>query len=270
MPKLTLTHTVQLPSGKALAVAISPDGKLCAAGDRDGYIHIIDVKSGEIVRKLGRHVEFVYTLAFNPDNGHLFSAGKDKSIREWDIETGTFIKDHAGIFVNAGARSMNSQALKAGTRSHSMTILDIALEKGGIMATASQDKHLKYWKDFEPFRTYDWHSAAVTCVRFQPETGILYSASRDKTIRSWNEINGAVINKYNGHYGEIIGLEFLDETTLVSSDNKGQVIVWNSHSESPALFVHESASPIFCSAILRKNKLLFLCLEHGSIELVII
>ena len=268
MPKLKLTHTVQLPSAKALAVAISPDGKLCAAGDRDGYIHIIDMKSGEIIKKLGRHIEFVYTLAFSPDNGHLFSAGKDKSIREWDIETGTFIKDHAGIFVNAGARSMNSQVLKQGTRSHSMTILDIALDKNNVMATASQDKHLKYWKNFEPFRTYDWHTAAVTCVRFQPETGILFSASRDKTIRSWNEVNGAVINKYNGHYGEIIGLDFVDETMFVSADNKGQVIVWNSNSESPAQFLHEADSPIFCSAVLKKKKILFLGLENGSIEAV--
>lgn len=268
MPKLKLLHTIQLPSAKALAVALSPDGKFCAAGDRDGFIHVIDVKSGEIIRKLGRHVEFVYTLAFCPDNGHLFSAGKDKSIREWDIETGSFIKDHAGIFVNSGPRSMNSQILKPVTRSHGMTILDIAFEKDGIMATASQDKHVKYWKNFDPFRTYDWHSAAVTRVRFQPETKILYSASRDKTIRSWNEINGAVINKYSGHYGEIVALEFADESMFVSGDNKGQVILWNVHSESPMLFLHEAESPIFCSAVLRKRSILMLGLENGSIELV--
>ena len=91
MALLDLVHTIQLPSAKALAVAIHPEGRLCAAGDRDGVIHIIDVASDEVVRKLRPHNEFVYTLAFHPETGHLFSAGKDKSIREWDIESGEFI-----------------------------------------------------------------------------------------------------------------------------------------------------------------------------------
>lgn len=266
MFKLTPQHTVQLPSAKALAVAMSPDGKFCAAGDRDGFIHIIDVKTGEIVRKLRQHVEFVYALAFNPDNGHLISSGKDKSIREWDIETGEFIKDHAGIFIPAGSRSMITQSFKASTRSHTMTILSLTCEKGGLMATSSQDKNVKFWLNGEPLRTYDWHSGPVTSVRFQPGTRIVYSASRDKTIRAWSDVTGAVVHRYSGHLAEIIGMEFFDETHFVTADVSGQVIVWNTDVESPSVFLHEAPGRLQSISAISAKKVVLLGFENGTIE----
>lgn len=261
---LKLLHDIQLPTQKVLAAAFSLDNQKCAAGDRDGMIHIIDVASGAVERKLKQHVEFVYTLVFNPDNGHLLSAGKDKSIREWDIETGMFIKDHAGIFVSQIARTMGAQSFKATTRSHKMTILSIAAVKGGRMATSSQDKYVKLWKNGEPIRTFDWHTAPVTCVRFQPETDILFSASRDLTLRSWNETNGALIHKYSGHYSEIVAFDFIDAKHFVSVDVAGYVLLWNVDQESPLEIIYQSAGRIQTSAY--RNGILWLGYETGCIE----
>lgn len=266
MFSLSPRHIIQLPSAKALAVAISPDAALCAAGDRDGVIHIIDTESGQVLRKLRPHVEFVYTLAFNPDNGHLVSAGKDKSIREWDCKTGQFIKDYAGIFISQGARTLGAQSFKPTTRSHKMTILSIALEKNGLMATGSQDTYVKFWKDGEPVRTYDWHRGPVTCVRFQPETNILFSASKDKDIRSWNDVNGALIHKYTGHLAEIVGLEFMNRNDFVSVDASGQVISWNVDSEKPVETIYDAQNRIQCATWIQAAQTLLLGFENGTIQ----
>ena len=263
MKLLTQVHTIQLPSAKALAVAIHPSGRLCAAGDRDGVIHIIDIERGEILRRLRPHTEFVYTLAFHPETGHLFSAGKDKSIREWDVETGNFILDHAGIYMSSASRSLGAQRLKPTTRSHSMTILSIALELDGLMATASQDRLVKLWKNGEPIRTYDWHTAPVTCARFQPEKRTLYSASRDMTIRAWSEETGAVIHKYTGHTSEIVGLEFLDAERFVSVDKLGTVIAWQVEKESMAGVLYSSGKPTVCANLMGET--LLLGQEDGAI-----
>ncbi|MBQ9244349.1 MAG: hypothetical protein IJ165_14215 [Proteobacteria bacterium] len=263
MSLLDVVHTIQLPSAKALAVAIHPDGRLCAAGDRDGVIHVIDIERGEIIRKLRPHNEFVYTLAFHPETGHLFSAGKDKSIREWDIETGDFLIDHAGIYVSAGARTMGAQKLKPTTRSHSMTILSIALERDGLMATGGQDRKVKLWKNGEPVRTYDWHMGPVTCVRFEPEKLVLYSASRDMTIRSWNEETGAVIHKYSGHTTEIIGLEFIDADRFLSVDKRGAVIAWLVEKENMQGVLCDTGRATVCAH--RMDDTLLMGLEDGSI-----
>lgn len=263
---LKLSHEIQLPSLKVLAVAFSQDEKICAAGDRDGFIHLIDTESGEVVRKLKQHVEFVYTLTFHPDNGNLLSAGKDKSIREWDIEKGVMVKDHAGIFMSQSARTMGAQSFKPTTKSHKMTILSLDIIPGGKMATGSQDRNVKLWKNGEPIRTYDWHTGPVTCVRFQPNTQILFSASRDLTIRSWNEENGALIHKYNGHYAEIIGLEFIDENTFVSVDVAGYVILWDAEQESPLAFIYQASGRIQCAKLSYDKKILFLGYENGKID----
>lgn len=268
MKSIQLFKQIKIPSAKALAVTFNADASRCAVGDRDGFIHIIETESGTILRKLRQHVEFVYALTMNPDNDHLVSVGKDKSIREWDIETGTFIKDYAEIFMPAGARSLHAQGLKPTTRSHSKTILTIALEKGGLMATGSQDKLVKLWKNGDPVRTYDWHSGPVTCVRFQPETRILFSASKDKTIRSWNEKNGALIHKYTGHLGEIMAMEFIDESSFVTVDAIGQVLGWNVDIESPLGILYEASGRVVCASLCRADNTLLVGLENGTIEAV--
>lgn len=83
MSEIVISHAIELATQKVLALAFHPDGRRLAAGDRDGFIHIIDAETGEVLRTLGRHVEFVYALAFDPDTGHLISSGKDKSLRVW-------------------------------------------------------------------------------------------------------------------------------------------------------------------------------------------
>ena len=257
--------TIQVPSQKVLAVAFNADGTLCAAGDRDGIIHIVDVQSGSIVKKLKQHLEFVYCLVFDAQTGHLLSAGKDKSIREWDLESCKMVRDFAGIFSISSDHS-TPHGLKPATRSHRMTILSLALGPDHKMATGSQDTNVKFWQNGDPVRTYDWHSGPVTCVRFQPETAVLFSASRDKTIRSWNDNNGAVLHRYNGHLGEIIGLEFIDESHFVSVDELGYVIGWKVQDESPSAFLYHSECRIGCAAY--KDGYLVLGRTDGRLEII--
>ena len=163
---------------------------------------------------------------------------------------------------------MAAQSLRAEARSHSMTILSLAVTDDGQMATSSQDRLVKLWKDGNPIRTCDWHTGPVTCVRFQPETNILYSASRDKTIRSWNPSNGAVLHRYNGHLGEIIGLEFIDESTFVSADVLGNVLIWDADVEQPIGQIYKSSGRIMCAALLKTHHQLLIGLENGAIEAV--
>ena len=265
MTALITDTIIKLPTNKVLAVAFNADASLCAAGDRDGIIHILDTHSGSVVQKLKQHLEFVYTLAFHP-NGHLFSAGKDKSIREWDLSTGKMVRDYAGIFSIQAMQSASYCGLKATTRSHKMTILSLALGPDEKMATSSQDSTVKLWKNGDPVRTYDWHSAPVTCVRFQPETGVLYSASRDKTIRSWSEINGAVLHRYNGHMGEIVGMEFVDRDHFVSVDALGYMIAYQVDLESPAAFLYQASRSVFCASLIKDEALMLIGREDGVIE----
>jgi WD40 repeat protein len=70
-PRLTVSEEVMSALGDKLknvgAAAWSPDGRLLAVGDRNGTVHICDLRAGGIVRTLEGHTQPVRAIAFSTD-----------------------------------------------------------------------------------------------------------------------------------------------------------------------------------------------------------
>lgn len=266
---LNLVHTLKSTDVKTLAVAFDPTSKVLACAGKEGCVRIFDVESGELLKTCRQHVDFIYTLAFETEGKTVISAGKDKTLRVWDIETGKFVRDYADICSSsASSRSMMSQSFKPSLKSHKMTVLCVACADGGYMATGGQDCHVKLWKNGNPIRTYDWHSGPVIAVAFQPGSHILFSASKDRTIRSWDEITGAMVHKYQGHLDEVSSLHFLDETHFVTSDISGKVFVWDVEKESPLGCIFSADQAIQCSSLSPDKEKLVLGFDTGDIAVI--
>jgi glucose repression regulatory protein TUP1 len=67
------------------SVAISPDGRLVAAGSLDMLVRIWDVATGNLIERLRGHKDSVYSVAFSPDGKGIVSGSLDKSLKYWDI-----------------------------------------------------------------------------------------------------------------------------------------------------------------------------------------
>ena len=64
------------------AIAINPDGQTLASAGRDG-IKVWNLTTGELIKTLYGHSDWVSAIAFSPDGKMLASGGFDKKVKLW-------------------------------------------------------------------------------------------------------------------------------------------------------------------------------------------
>ncbi|KAI0807922.1 WD40 repeat-like protein [Fomes fomentarius] len=114
------------------------------------------------------HSNTIYCLQLYtyPETGTqvLFTGSKDRTIREWDLSTGSAIRVLEGV--------------------HESSVLSICVH-GGLLASASSDRRVVVWdlaKD-QPIKIIREHEDSVLCVRFDDKR--LVSCSKDRTVRTY-------------------------------------------------------------------------------------
>jgi WD40 repeat protein len=65
--------------------ALSPDGKLLAAGRMDGKLRVWDVATGTVLRDFPAHPGAVTAVAFSPDGGTVATGSADTTVLVWDL-----------------------------------------------------------------------------------------------------------------------------------------------------------------------------------------
>ena len=80
------------------AIAFSSDGRLLATSGIDPVVHIWDVRTGKLVRKLEQNVgNAVWALDFSPDSSVIAISGGDGFASLWDVATGAKIGPRLGV-----------------------------------------------------------------------------------------------------------------------------------------------------------------------------
>ncbi len=158
------------------------------------------------------HTACVNAVAISPNRPILASSSEDKTIRLWDLQTG----------------SVTTAVLD-----HLMAIRTIAFSPDGeTIASAGQDRNVvltrKWYLDLAGrSESLGQHTQAVTSIAFTPSGRMLASASRDKTIKLWELQTQAELYTLKGHRLNVTAIAFSpDGRFLASASADHTVCLW--------------------------------------------
>lgn len=206
-----LTEDVHNLGSPIDAVALSPDGKLMATGDRSGRVTVMNAATGE-EQFSAKHGQYVYAVTFSPDSRMLATASSDGKIRLITLPGGelreTLVGHEDGVLdvafspdgkqlVSASyddtARvwDTNTGKVVAKLAGHSWWVWSARFAPDGDeIVTASQDSSAIVWRrskeeTYKPIAQFTDHKGPVYCAVFSPDGASVASGGYDMTIRVW-------------------------------------------------------------------------------------
>ncbi|HRI63888.1 MAG TPA: protein kinase [Polyangium sp.] len=212
-----------------LTLVYSPDGQHILSVERNGVIHVWNVKRTTTPRVLRGHKEGVYGAAWSPDGTRIASAAHDNTLRIWnahDLTAEPIIFEYSsklsslawspdGKRVVTGAEDgtvavwvVDSREKPLILRGHEGLVLGVAWNPDGLtVASCGSDASVRIWNaDGTGAPRIFRHVGATYTVAFSPDGKRIVSASKDSTARIWN-VDGTgdpiVLQHEVGVYGAV-------------------------------------------------------------------
>ena len=200
----------------ARQTAFSPDGTLLATSDASGAITIRSTRDWKPIEGL-KHPGGATALHFAKDGKHLFSAGYDGAVHEWDL-----------------ARHHVVQTLK-GTGATIWTI-DVSPD-GKRLATGGEDAIIRIWNLDQSGKSTELrgHTRNIWEVRFSPDGKRLASCSFDYSVRLWDAEHHRALKTLPGHKQSCVGLDYSPDGQILASGGDDSTIRFWRASDGAAL-----------------------------------
>ncbi|SOD86419.1 trypsin-like peptidase domain-containing protein [Streptomyces sp. Ag109_G2-15] len=201
-------------------------------------------------RRLSGHAMTVTSVAFSPDSRTLATGSYDRTVRLWDVATGTtrhILKRHTDQ-VYSVAFSPDGRTLATAGIDGRVLLWDVATgdplysltysqsanavafsPDGKTLATATADT-VQLWDATtrKAGRVLSGHTGLVSSVAFSPDSRTLATASWDRTTRLWDVATGTTRHILEGHTSEVVSVAYSpDGKTLATAGNDVTVLLWD-------------------------------------------
>jgi cytochrome c len=228
-------------------IAFLPGGRAISASD-DGTLAIWDLAGERRTARLTGHSGKVAAIATTPDGRRAASAGWDRTVRVWDLESGAQVQElPARDNVNAVQFSPDGAKILAGNSDGSIqiwratdgnqlallnghdfavTALDLSAD-GRVAASGSVDETVQLWdlEQGERALTLFGHEGPVLSVALSADRALVASGGIDGTVRVWRRGDGDRLRVYQRHGGAVWSVAFTpDGRTLLSGGADGLVV----------------------------------------------
>jgi WD40 repeat protein len=183
-------------------------------------------------KTLKGHSLWVDSLVVTPDGQRVISASRDKTLKVWDLETGSMVRTLEG---------------------HSRPVYGVAVfPDGRRVVSASSDRTLKIW-DLETGRvlqTLLGHSDGIGHVTLAPDGLRVVSSSWDKTLRVWDLQTGRVLHTLKGHSDAFTAVAVTPDGRRAVSGSLGKTVtVWELKTGRLLQQLKGHSDPVNCVAV---------------------
>ncbi|HUF00163.1 MAG TPA: protein kinase, partial [Anaerolineales bacterium] len=237
--------------GVVSPAAFSSDGKYILAGSEERYTaKIFEAATGQEVHTLNGHSNWIYGVAFSPDDTYALTGSIDNTAILWDVDTGQevyTIRGHSssvrsvafspdGKYILTGSADRTARLWEVATgqevrswRGHMHRVLSVAISGDGkYVVTGSQDGTAKLWD----FRVGEGHALRghdneVYRTAYSPDGKYILTSSSDQTAKLWDIGTGREVRTFSGHNELVRSVTFsLDAKYVMTGGEDGTAKVW--------------------------------------------
>lgn len=149
-------------------------------------------------------------MAWSTDGKTLASGSDRHSIRLWELESGTPIRQLSG---------------------HEGPVVSLAWSPvGNLLASGSTDETIRLWRGESPPQILEGHQGSVTSLAWSADGTVLCSASSDHSIRLWDVQRGKTLRIVGRHQDPVCSLAWSPTGYLASGGRDKVVRIWEPNS----------------------------------------
>jgi WD40 repeat protein len=177
-------------------------------------VRIFSTETGELLREIKKHTDWIYAVKYSPDGVLLATADRSNGLFVWEAAT-------AREYLNL--------------QGHKEAVCDVSWRPdSNVLASASMDGTVKLWEMNEGKNPKSWtaHGGGVSCINYTHD-GRIVTAGRDKTAKAWSG-DGNLLKQFPAFAEIALQATFThDGQRVVAGDWAGQVRMWQTADAQP-------------------------------------